>query len=184
MPIKIVFNSQDTPEKKEPQATVALQLVKTLSGNIIVKDHPYLDIVIDPTKNKIIAFPKPMVERDVYPYQEELFYDLFRKGLISEPDGEATQTFGGMESDYPATSKTDVDPLQAILFQLDKILNDVKSSELEADEYDENIEDRFTDPQEGEYTPYGKIPPYQDTPEGSQDTYNPSYSYAGYGYMY
>ena len=52
-----------------------------------------------------------------------------------------------------------------------------------AREYDENIEDRFTDPTDKDSTAYGEVPPYQDTPAGSADAYIP-YVYAGMGYYY
>ena len=52
-----------------------------------------------------------------------------------------------------------------------------------ADEYEQNIEDRFTDPNEEDSTEYGEIPPYEDTPEG-QASANTNYNFYGYGYLY
>ncbi len=186
MPIKIkIGNSAEDASKPKPiQARVSLKVVKTLSGNLLIDDHQYMDIVIDPTQNKIITLPKPDAEKDVFEYQKEFFYYLFKKGLIAGSNVEGGATFGMVEADYTPKADAQVDPIQALLFQIDKYIHTTEQDNLKAEEYDENIEDRFVDPPPGEYTPYGKIPPYQDTPAGSQDSYNSTYAYAGYGYLY
>jgi hypothetical protein len=183
MTIKIKIGD-DTPEKKPVQAQVSLQISKTLDGNILINDHEYMDIVIDPKENKIITLPKPFADKDTYSYQSDLYNYLFSKGLLVGTQVEGGPTFGMMEAPYPPTDKVDVDPLQSILFQIEKYIQLQAADNKKAVDYDENIEDRFVDPPEGEYTPYGKIPPYQDTPAGSQDTFDQTFAYAGYGYLY
>ena len=100
------------------------------------------------------------------------------------PDPQAGASYGVLEVDYTPAADSEVVPLQSILYQIEKYLLLVDESSVTSEEYDESIEDRFTDPPEGEYTPYGSVPPWQDTPAGSQDTYNSTYAYAGYGYLY
>ena len=183
MPIKITIGD-DTPAKKPVQARVSLQISKTLDGNLLINDHDYMDIVIDPKQNKIITLPKPFSDKDTFDYQADFYNYLFSKGLLVGTKIEGGATFGMMEADYPASDNVDIDPLQAILFQVEKYIEQQNMNNEKAQEYDENIEDRFVDPPEGEYTPYGKIPPYQDTPEGSQDTFDQTFAYAGYGYIF
>ena len=181
MPITIKIGDSATPEKKPIQASVSLQIKKTLDGNLLIMDHEYLDILIVPSEGKIVTMPKANVDKDVYDYQKELMDDLFKGGVsdASAPRGGAV--FGMVETKYP--TEGDVDTLQAVLYRIDKFLSKTADAEKFAREYDENIEDRFTDPNAEDSTRYGEIPPYQDTPEGANDSLA-TYAYAGYGYFY
>lgn len=181
MPLKIkIANSPTTTEKKEPQASIALNVVKTLDGNLLIKDHDYIDILISPSKNLIVSMPKMNVEKETYDYQRDLARYLFEKGITTGPPQGAAD-FGMLESTYPATA--DVNPVQAALYQIERYIVKASQDTAIAREYDENIEDRFTDPTDKDSTKYGEIPPYQDTPEGAADSYVP-YVYAGMGYYY
>ena len=184
MPIKIKIGSSETEEKKPVQASIPLQVKKTLDGNLVINDHKYLDIIITPSKNKLVTMPKPNVDKDVYDYQKELMYDLFKGGVSEAAIPRGGPRFGMVETTFPASSDSDIDPLQAILYRLSEFFKKTKDSEKFAEEYDENIEDRFTDPDEKESTAYGEVPPYQDTPEGSANSADPTYTFAGYGYYY
>ena len=182
MPITIKIGDAAEPAKKPIQASVSLQVKKTLDGNLLISDHQYLDILVNPSENKIITMPKPGVDRDVYDYQKDLMYDLFKGGVTDASAPRGGPVFGMVETTYPAES--DVDPLQAILFRISEYLTKIQDSEQVAQEYDENVEDRFTDPNAKDSTAYGEIPPYQDTPEGRADSGDPTYTFAGYGYYY
>ena len=186
MPLKISIGKSVEPqgqeETKEPQASVPLQIKKTLGGNLLINDHPYLDIVVNPKEGKISTVPKPDAEKDVYDYQKELFYGLFKSGVTNSDSPEGSAAFGVIESTYP--TQGEVNTLQALLYSIAEIINKSKSADIISDTYDENIEDRFTDPTDEDSTAYGQVPPYQDTPAGKSDTSYYDYAYAGYGYYY
>jgi len=182
MPITIKIGDPSDADKRPIQASVSLQVKKTLGGNLLINDHQYLDIVINPAESKIITIPKPNTQKDVYDYQKDLMYDLFKGGIVSADAARGGPIFGMVEATYPTT--TEVDPVQAILYRISEYLKNVVDSERMAEEYDENIEDRFTDPNAKDSTAYGEIPPYQDTPEGRADSADPTYTFAGYGYYY
>ena len=75
MPIKIKIGASE-PEKKPIQASITLQITKTLSGNLLINDHKYIDIIVAPQEGKVVTMPKPHVERDVYDYQKDFMYSL------------------------------------------------------------------------------------------------------------
>ena len=181
MPITIKIGDS-APEKKPIQASVSLQVKKTLDGNLIITDHQYLDIVINPQEGKILTMPKPQIEKDVYDYQKELMNDLFQGGVTAAAAPRGGPVFGMVETTYP--KEGDVDTLQAVLYRISEFLRNTANSEQFAEDYDQHIEDRFTDPNAKDSTRYGEIPPYQDTPEGSALQGDPTYTFAGYGYYY
>ena len=181
MAIKIKLGPSAKDDKKPIQASISLQITKTLAGNLLINDHQYLDIVIDTKKHKVAALPKPYVEKDVYDYQRDLMYSLFKGGVTNASDIKGGPVFGMVEATFPA--KGEVDTVQAVLYQISEYIKRTAHDEEKAEIYDKHIEDRFVDPTDKDSTRYGEIPPYQDTPQGSQDQLAP-YTYAGYGYYY
>tara|TARA_R100000995_G_C3479460_1_gene122979 strand:+ start:1050 stop:1592 length:543 start_codon:yes stop_codon:yes gene_type:complete len=180
MPIKIKIGAQES-EKKPIQASVTLQITKTLGGNLLINDHKYIDIVVSPQEGKVITMPKPHVERDVFDYQRDFMYSLFKGGVTEASETKGGPVFGMVETTYP--KEGEVDTLQAVLYQISQYIKETAHDEEKAEQYDKNIEDRFTDPTDEDSTAYGEIKPYEDTPEGAADSL-PSYAYAGYGYYY
>ena len=81
MPIKITINKAaaggaDVEEVAEVQATVRLKAHKTLDGNILIKDHDMMDIVVIPSENKVMTLPKFGLGEEVYHYQKFLLDSL------------------------------------------------------------------------------------------------------------
>jgi len=179
MPIKIKLGGSDQPEKKPTQATVSLKISKTLNGNLLINDHKHMDIVVVPKENKVVTIPKPYAEIDTFAIQKDFMYSLFKGGVTEGFGPTGGPSFGMLEVNYP--QETDVDSLQAVLYQVEKYIKETRDDELIYDTYDDNIEDRFVDPSDAESTESGEVPPYEETAQGSA---SPTYSYYGYGYQY
>jgi len=181
MPITFKLQGPAKEAQNETQATVNLKISQTLDGNLLINDHKYIDIVVVPQEGRIITMPKPYAQKDVYDYQKDLMYYLFKNGVGNAMTPEGGPFIGMVETTYPLDSQ--VDPLQASLLLISEYITKTASEELTAQEYDENIEDNFTDPPDSETTKYGEIKPYQDTP-GANAIGDPTYTFAGYGYLY
>jgi hypothetical protein len=179
MTLKIKINK---PESQLPvQATVSLQASKTLAGNIIIKDHEKLDIVIVPSTKKILTIPKPGINEgeNIYEFQSDILHALYESGVVEFETIQGGPSFGVLEGTYSPSE--DVDSVQVILFEVDKYIKKMSADTALSRAYDEYIEDRFTDPTDEDSTALGEIKPEQDT----GDTYmTPAYSYAGQGYLY
>ena len=78
MPLKIKLGDTTVP----PQATISLEVRKTLDGNILINDHHKMDIIIVPSEKKIVTMPKPYAGENIYDYQRELMDALFRGGVV------------------------------------------------------------------------------------------------------
>jgi len=168
---------------KPPQATIELQIRKTLDGSLIISDHHKMDIVVQPSDSKIFALPKPYAGDKVYEYQKDLMEALFRSGVIAYNSIKNAASFGVLESTYIAeTTQKGVDPIEAVLYSIDKFLKETAAQDTRADAYDQHIEDRFTDPTDEDSTRLGSVKPVEDDPYAQQDY--PGYTYSGYGYLY
>jgi hypothetical protein len=176
MPLKIKIGKE-----APPQATVELQVRKTLDGNLLITDHLKMDIVIVPKDNKIVSFPKPNAGDGVYDYQRDLMNSLFQGGVVNLESVQGGAAYGMLEGVMGEGSG--VDPVQVALLEIEKFIKRTMADDVEADAYDEYIEDRFTDPTAEDSTEWGEIPPEQDEPY-RQSLGQSNYSFAGYGYLY
>ena len=57
----------------KPIEKILLKARKTIDGNIIVCDHPDINIMILPAKNKIVSLPKDELDDELYDTQKRLF---------------------------------------------------------------------------------------------------------------
>lgn len=129
-----------------------INIKKTLDGNILIKDHPLIDIMIIPSVNKVVTLAKDNKARDTYSAQKEL-YELLRSfGLINPDSVQGGSTYGSLEAIYPQSNE--VDAVSALLVGIYKLLQQYEQySKIERD-YEETFEEWLTDPEEGEYTDY------------------------------
>ena len=180
MTIKIKIGNQKGQEDPLPvQATIRLQMSETLDGNLLIKDHQKINIIIVPPNGQIITMPKPHIGEDTYYDQRQLMDALQEGGVVTPQTIQGGLEFGTLEGTYNKEA-TEVDPLQVVLLQLEKYLRESYNDNLKAQEYDDNIEDRFTDPNPEDSTALGEIPPEKD------QAYNldASYTFSGQGYFY
>jgi len=179
MPISIFLKNK--PEKV--QARIPLKISKTLDGNLIIDDHYCMDIVVNPAEGRVITLPKPHADKDVYDYQRDLMYFLFKGGITDAARPTSGAAFGMVEATYPVQSAIHINSLQSVLYLISEYIKKTAHDEDAARQYDKNIEDRFVDPPDSETTAWGQVQPYEDNPEAYQ-TGDPTYSFAGYGYYY
>ena len=165
---------------KKPQATVELQVSTTLDGNLLIKDHQKLDIVVVPGEGKVLAIPKSGAPDNIYDYQRELMDSLFQGGVVNYESIQGGSVFGVLEG-YYETKAEGVDAVQVALLEIEKYIKKSLAEDAAAEEYDENIEDRFTNPTPEDSTAWGAIKPEQDDPNRLQD---PGYFYVGGRYLY
>ena len=119
MPLSIILGKAANPDP--PQATIELQARRTLDGNILINDHEKIDIIIVPSKNKIVTMPKPHVEDGAYDYQRDLMDSLFRGGVVDIESLQGGPSYGMLEG---LLGKNDeVDTVQVALLEIAKYLD-------------------------------------------------------------
>ena len=154
-----ITSDMDTADKQEKSVkfNIKLKARKTIDGNIIVSDHPDIDIVIMPEKMKVVAFARDNYEDTVYEAQNRLFKYLFAKGLICPDSVHGGNVYGSMEAKMvPAQSPVAIDEMAILV--VGKFMEKEKPSlEYQKAIEDERIED-LTEPETEERTELGKIP--------------------------
>ena len=193
MTIKVTFNKEQENSsdqvdnikvvvggKKEPQATIRLEVTKNLNGDLIIREHPMIDIFILPAKNKVVTFPKHGFGNRAYEAQRDTLTELSFRGVLDRNSIQGGMVYGALEAKM-MTSKQ-VSPVQVLLYELEGILKTNKDDFEISQAYEEDVDDRFLEPSDSESTEYGEIPPEEERRKKELD--KPYYSYSGFGYVY
>ena len=149
--IKITIDSSEKggPEKK---VTLELNARKTLEGDIVVRDHPDIDVVIMPKKMKIIAFPKESLTEETYQTQDKLFDFLTKRGVILRDSIQGGNVFGSMEAKIAPTENNSSSKF--VLLGVARWVETERPYFDYLEKFEEMQEDRYTEPTEEESTDF------------------------------
>lgn len=144
--------------ERETQATVTIDVRKTLGGDLVIYDHEDIDIVISPKNKNIVAFAKDEVNDIVYDAQSRLFDYLVKKGVVKRDSVEGANVYGAMEGTLEEASAEGVDALQVAVLNVTKFMEEEAPRFMYQRMYDEQEEDRMTEPEGEESTELGEVP--------------------------
>lgn len=150
----------DVASVKNPKTIVSIRLdaKKTVEGNIIIYDHPHLDLFLDANNGKIIAMPKVKIDDEIYSTMDRLFRYLRKEGVIVSDSVQGGNTFYSMEAKIPASSEFG-DPIQFVLYSIFRFLED----DLPEVEFVDKVRDihkkELVDPSADDSTELGEVPP-------------------------
>lgn len=138
--IKIKFD-QDTEieDLEEPKLEIKLNIRRSLNGDYIVRDHPLIDIILMPQKNKILALSKDSMGDRTYYAQNKLFDFLYKKGIIDPASIQGGNIYSSMEATVLTPSVQEVSALQSSLLMISKFIDE----ELPMFAYEKQLDARF-----------------------------------------
>lgn len=153
---------------------VKMILRKTLGGDFAIYDHFDLDIVVQPEKKIILAFPKNEMSDDVYAAQDRLFSFLDRKGTVLVDSVQSGFVYGSMQGSYPE-SKIGADATEVVLYTIGRFIEEEKPYYSHSDNLDHAIQQVELEPSSDDSTELGEVP--QEKEKGTIDRYPPNRSY-------
>ena len=152
-------------EEAEPQITMELQARKSLNGDIMVFDHPDVDIIIMPENKKVLALCKNLMDDSVYETQNQLFRFLHKRGVIVYDSVKGGNVYGSLEATIQESKMEGVDSVQSALFNVGRFIE----SERPYYEYEkariEQEEEALLEPDASSSTELGEVP--QEVEKGS-----------------
>tara|TARA_Y100000310_G_scaffold207709_1_gene208236 strand:+ start:709 stop:1287 length:579 start_codon:yes stop_codon:yes gene_type:complete len=161
----ITVRKKDQLVEPDAQASVNLAARRTLDGNVLITDHPLIDVLLQPANQKIIAFTKNDYSDETYFAQSRLFDYLSKKGVIVYDSVQGGNVYGTLQAKYPEVE--DRSALEAALLTVSKWVNQEKAAEFEISSYEQEVEDLYTNPPEEDSTELGEVPhpePKKDLP--------------------
>jgi len=142
--------------KQKKFKTVALEVKKSLDGNLMIFDHRDIDIVIIPESKKVVTFPKGDYSKHVYPSQDKLFNHLRQEGVIKYDTIQGGNIFMSMEA--VIAESEEVNSIDAALYSISKFMDREKEIFDFEDTMAKEEEDHLTEPTPEDSTPLGQVP--------------------------
>ena len=142
---------------------ITLEIRKTLGNQLVVFDHPDVDIVIYPESKKILALAKDVTSEEVYDTQDRLFLLLRKEGLIEPESVKSGFVYGSMEAQMFLNEEYDM--VQAALYGIDKFIKEEAPYFEHIEEFERAVDDYITEPADEDSTPLGEVP--QEPTKGS-----------------
>jgi hypothetical protein len=142
--------------KQKKLVEVALDVKKSLDGNLMIFDHKDIDIVIIPENKKIVTFPKKEYSKHVYPTQDKLFNYLRTDGVIQYDSIKGGNIFMSMEAII--SESEEVNSIDATLYSISKFM--IREREIfdYEDAMQSDEEDNLTEPTPEDSTALGEVP--------------------------
>tara|TARA_R110000824_G_scaffold234072_15_gene422589 strand:- start:820 stop:1347 length:528 start_codon:yes stop_codon:yes gene_type:complete len=141
-------------------AILKLKARKTMRGDIVVLDHPEIDVVVSPHENRVVTYSKKEYGDHIYAVQSRLFDFLVRKGSILNGSVRSSNVFGSMQgfllSDKEKAKA--IDPHQVALYLVAKFIKEELGEGDVIDDYQDAYDELLTDPPDEDSTPLGRIP--------------------------
>jgi len=141
-----------------PQATVELKARKALDGSLLIMDHQKIDIAILPESMKVTTFPKTTATEDVYDFQNRLLEMLADRGVVDRASIQGGNLFRSLEG--KVFESEGINSLQAAVYVIAEFLSEEANHERIADNYEKELENMFTHPDDRDSTEYGEVPQY------------------------
>jgi len=167
-------------------AIVNLKARRVMNGNVLILDHPDMDIVVSPSKNKVFTMPKEQYGDHIYATQSRLFDHLSKKGVVDASTIRSGNIFGSLEGDFlvvEENQKETINASQVAIYSIAKFLQKEAPLYRGYKEYEEDFENSLVEPTDDETTRLGKVP--HERRQGTNNTYPGStaaYGLVGYYY--
>ena len=147
----------------------------------MIFDHGDIDIVLSPSNNKVLAFPKETMSDLVYGAQNRLFAHLRKKGLVIPESIQGGAFYGVIEGELQKSFKQDLDTAKMTLINISKFIDEERPYFESTEAIVSMSDDELIHPDKEDSTELGEVP--QSTEKGSirpgfiRDPYSLSYLY-------
>ena len=161
-------------------AKVKLRARKTLDGNILILDHPEIDIVLSPKNNKVLALSKNTYGDHIYATQSRLFEFLVKNGVVEPSSVHSGNVYGSLEALILESAEPGkIDSVQMTLYSVVAFLLEEKPYYSAIKKYEFDVEKDLLEPNEEDSTELGEIP--HRSRKGTLNQYQGMGTYGSFG---
>jgi len=150
--LKITIKDKKTGIQKE------VNIKRTLSGDYLLQEHPDLDVIVMPSKFKVLVLPKDDQTDHVYNLQEKLFNYMVKKGVVLPESITCGNIYGSLQGAYPQQPPGGEDPLQVVVYNLANFIEDERPIVASEKEFEDRMEKALLEPSVEDSTELGEVP--------------------------
>jgi hypothetical protein len=144
--------------RDKPDLIIRLDARKTMDGNILIQDHPYMDIIVSPKTNKIIALSKVLMDDRSYYTQNKFFDYLYKRGVINASTIQGGNIYCSLEATIPQQLPEGPDPIEVVLFSIFKYFREEAPSWAEEERLKKDQDEHLLNPDKEDSTELGEVP--------------------------
>ena len=149
----------------EKKVRLEIDLRWAINGDLMIFDHGDIDIVLSPSKNKVIVFPKDTMSDLVYGAQNRLMSHLIKRGILTPESVQAGSFYGALEGTIQEAVDPNISAPKLALINISQFIEEERP-------YFENMEaivsmedDELIHPDKEDSTELGEVP--QSSNQGS-----------------
>ena len=138
--------------------TLEMNIRKALNGDLMIFDHGDIDIVLSPSTNRVLAFPKETMNDLVYGAQNRLFQHLHKKGIVIPESIQAGSFFGAFEALLQAPFKENLNSAQMALVNISQFIDEERPYFESTEAIVSMADDELVHPDKTDSTELGDVP--------------------------
>ena len=168
-------------EANAKKVRLELDLRKSMNGDLMIFDHGDIDIVLSPSKNKVVVFPKETRSDLVYGAQNRLFAHLRKRGIVVAESIQAGAFYGSIEGNLEESTDKDASSAKMALINIHKFIEEERPYFEQVEAIVSMADDEVLHPDKEDSTELGEVP--QEVEQGSirkgyvRDPYSIGYMY-------
>lgn len=168
-------------EANRKLVTLEMDVRKSLNGDLMIFGHGEIDIVLSPTKNTVVAFPKEIMSDYVYGAQNRLFTFLRKRGVVIPESIQGGSFYGSFEAKMEKPKNEDISAAKLLLVNIANFIDEERPYFESTEAIISMTDDEFIDPDNEDSTKLGEVP--QAVKQGSirkgfiRDPYSLNYLY-------
>jgi len=150
--LNITIKDRQTGLKKE------VQISRTINGDYFLREHPEIDIIVMPEKNKILSLPKDDYNDRVYNIQDKLFNFMLKEGTILPDTVTGGNIYGSLQAMYNPTPPGGESALQVAIYTIANFIEDQRPEFTYEKEFHDAKEKQLLEPSIKNSTELGEVP--------------------------
>ncbi len=143
--------------KSPIQATISLIAKETLNGDIMIYDHPEMNIILSPGKKVVTLLPKTQYSDKVFNTQKRFIDYLIAKGVAEPKSIRSGSAFYTLECQLFDSKNKNISPTDVFLYLTATFMKDEEPFYNAVNYYDTEVDKMFLEPSEEDTTELGEF---------------------------
>lgn len=150
--LKVFIKDKQSGIKKE------VQMTRSLNGDYMLTEHPDIDIIIMPQKNKLLVLPKEDYNEHVYSLQDSFLKYMTKKGVLLPESISGGNIYGSFQASYTPQPPGGENPLQVIVYSAANFIEQERPIFTFEKEFEDTMEKELLYPSVQDSTELGEVP--------------------------
>jgi len=150
--LKITIKEKETGIEKQ------IQISRTLNGDYVLDEHPEIDAIVMPQKQKILVLPKDEQTDSIYTLQDNLMKFLNKSGVIIPDSISGGNIYGSLQASYLPDPPGGENALQAVIYSIANFIEQQRPIVRFEKDYEDKIEKSLAEPSVQDSTELGEVP--------------------------